>query len=179
MKKILLGSLLVMSMSPALSTAAVPSNPFASIQTLRQQAMTDKQNVNRAVLATMGINNYPVVRYMHVTPVKELGFMFRTYNDSPKIKELSRNPNAALLFLWNGTPRVQIRVTGQVQQYPKADSAHNKNYKAYILIPNQVQISLADYQKNAVHMKYSHYQKRDKKWQLTTSQHHYPSFDGK
>ena len=69
---------------------------------------------NSVVLATAGSDGRPSARYVLIKDYDEKGFVFYSRADSPKGRQLTENPRAALVFYWKPVYR-QIRVEGAVE----------------------------------------------------------------
>ncbi len=65
-------------------------------------------------LSTMGENGVPSSRMVLLKAWDERGFVFYTNAQSRKGKHLLENPNAAMLFYWDGLEQ-QIRIEGKVE----------------------------------------------------------------
>jgi pyridoxamine 5'-phosphate oxidase len=75
-----------------------------------------------AALATATPDGRPSVRILLVKAFAADGFVFYTGTASRKGRELSENPQAALLFHWDALGR-QVRIEGTVAPVPHADAA--------------------------------------------------------
>ena len=73
-------------------------------------------------LATADEDGRPAVRHVLLRGLDDRGFVFFTNYDSRKGRNLSRNPNAALVFLWRELDR-QVSVTGTVERTSVDESA--------------------------------------------------------
>ena len=67
-----------------------------------------------ACLATASAAGVPSARMVLLKAFDDRGFVFYTNLGSPKARDLSENPNAALCFYWT-TIGKQIRVSGRVE----------------------------------------------------------------
>jgi len=72
-------------------------------------------------LATVDTNGLPSARIVLLKQFSEAGFYWYTNYDSRKGRELSGNPNAALLFYWRELER-QVRIEGTVKLASTAES---------------------------------------------------------
>ncbi|MEX0268588.1 pyridoxamine 5'-phosphate oxidase [Leptolyngbyaceae cyanobacterium UHCC 1019] len=70
---------------------------------------------NAMTLATATPNGTPSARIVLLKGVDQRGFVFYTNYNSQKGQELTANPQAALVFLWNELER-QVRVAGTVEK---------------------------------------------------------------
>lgn len=75
-----------------------------------------------AALATATPDGAPSVRVVLVKRREESGFIFHTYYDSRKGRELAANPRGALLFYWEALGR-QVRVEGPVHRTSADETA--------------------------------------------------------
>jgi len=67
-------------------------------------------------VATLGKNGRPSARTVLLKAFDARGFVFYTNFDSHKGRQLARNPQAALLFLWkNLDNQIQVRIEGTVE----------------------------------------------------------------
>jgi pyridoxamine 5'-phosphate oxidase len=73
-------------------------------------------------LATATLEGGPSARTVLLKGVDERGFVFFTNYESRKGRELERNPQAALVFVWHVDPRRQVVVRGRVERVPQAES---------------------------------------------------------
>lgn len=76
---------------------------------------------NAMVLATTTKDGRPSARTVLLKGVDARGFIFFTNYDSRKGRELTENPNAALVFYWPQLER-QVCVAGTVSKLPVAES---------------------------------------------------------
>ena len=77
--------------------------------------------VNAMTLATATKAGKPSARIVLLKGYDERGFIFFTNYDSGKGKELTQNPQAALVFFWKEIER-QIRIEGEVEKIAAAES---------------------------------------------------------
>jgi len=70
---------------------------------------------NASSLATIGSTNQPSVRMILLKGLNKKGFVFYTNLNSPKSKDLKKNPKAAMCFHWKSLQR-QIRISGKITQ---------------------------------------------------------------
>ncbi len=68
-------------------------------------------------VSTLDENGFPTARFVDLKSVDEAGFIFCTYLDSPKGRDLKRNPKISLTFWWEGFG-YQIRVCGLACEIP-------------------------------------------------------------
>lgn len=75
------------------------------------------QEPNAMALATAGHDGKPSVRMVLLKSFDAAGFTFYTNYESKKGRQLTENPNAALLFFWDILER-QIRIEGTISKVP-------------------------------------------------------------
>ncbi|MDM7856206.1 pyridoxine/pyridoxamine 5'-phosphate oxidase [Cellulomonas alba] len=75
-----------------------------------------------AVLSTVGSDGVVSARTLIVKDVVDDAWLFATESTSPKARELSANPSAALTFFWPTRGR-QVKVAGSVRRLPDAEGA--------------------------------------------------------
>jgi pyridoxamine 5'-phosphate oxidase len=99
-----------------LSEADVAPDPIQQFQHWFDQAVTAQlPEPNAMTLATATAAGVPSARIVLLKGVDERGFVFYTNYESRKGRELSENPQAALVFLWQALER-QVRIEGRVEQ---------------------------------------------------------------
>lgn len=76
---------------------------------------------NAMSLATAGADSMPDIRTVLLKYFDERGFVFYTNYESRKAREITENPQAALLFPWIGLNR-QVRIQGKVEKVSKTES---------------------------------------------------------
>jgi pyridoxamine 5'-phosphate oxidase len=84
----------------------------------------DLPEPNAMVLATADTSGRPSVRTVLLKQFDANGFVFFTNYDSRKGRELARNPQASLLFLWLELER-QVRLEGSIE---KASTQESDDY---------------------------------------------------
>jgi pyridoxamine 5'-phosphate oxidase len=108
-----------------LRRADLDANPITQFQKWFEQAekvLAQKElDVNAATLATADKNGKTSARIVLLKGLAERGFIFFTNYDSRKGRELSENPNAALVFYWQQLER-QICIAGSVEKISRAKS---------------------------------------------------------
>src|ERR1043166_3071808 len=72
-------------------------------------------------LATASREGIPSARMVLLKGYDERGFVFLTNYESPKGRDLTENPRAALVFWWASLER-QVRVTGSVARVSDSES---------------------------------------------------------
>ncbi len=81
----------------------------------------ETSDVNAMTLATLDAEGRPSARIVLLKGVDDRGFIFYTNYQSRKGRELSGNPNAALVFYWPEIER-QVCIAGPVSQVPPTES---------------------------------------------------------
>ncbi|MFK7891579.1 MAG: pyridoxamine 5'-phosphate oxidase [Granulosicoccus sp.] len=72
-------------------------------------------------LCTSDAENQPHARIVLLKHFDDSGFVWYTYQESDKGRELQQNPKAALLFYWCALER-QVRIEGEVEKLDPADA---------------------------------------------------------
>lgn len=91
---------------------------YKSLQLLFGRRAVD---TNAMVLATVDKEGRPSARTVLLKGVDERGFIFYTNYESRKGRELSENPNAAMVFYWPELER-QVCIAGTVSKLPREES---------------------------------------------------------
>jgi pyridoxamine 5'-phosphate oxidase len=100
----------------------VDRNPIGQFQQWFAQAVEAQvPEPNAMTLATASPDGIPAARIVLLKEVDDRGFTFFTNYHSDKGKELDRNPQAALVFLWHELER-QVRIQGCVERVEVQDS---------------------------------------------------------
>lgn len=109
--------------SRKLDKTMVKSNPIEQFKDWFQEAVDIMGNrePNAMTLATATSDGLPSARVVLLKGVSEKGFVFYTNYKSRKGKEVTANPNAALVFFWEPLER-QVRIEGTLTQMSQADS---------------------------------------------------------
>lgn len=109
----------------ALNESDVPAEPLNLFNEWLDQAIAaGLPEPNAMTLATIDLDGFPAARVVLLKEISNSGFVFYTNYDSDKGIELSKNPNASLVFLWLEMQR-QVRVVGQVSKvHPKTSDAY-------------------------------------------------------
>jgi pyridoxamine 5'-phosphate oxidase len=81
----------------------------------------EQLDLNAMTLATSDLQGRPSARIVLLKGVDERGFIFYTNYNSRKGRELTENPQAALVFHWPEQER-QVCVAGVVSKLPSAES---------------------------------------------------------
>lgn len=93
--------------------AADPMQQFALW--FKQAVAAEVPQPNAMTLATATPTGLPAARIVLLNGVDAQGFIFYTHYLSRKGQELSANPHAALVFLWQALER-QVRIEGTVER---------------------------------------------------------------
>jgi pyridoxamine 5'-phosphate oxidase len=88
---------------------------------LRQALAGQVPEPNAMTLATVGPDGRPSARIVLLRAFDAAGFVFHTNYESRKGRELTANPQAALVFYWAEMER-QVRVEGTVARISEAES---------------------------------------------------------
>ncbi len=105
-----------------LQRADLKDNPLDQFTIWFSQAQAAAvPEVNAMSLATADAQGRPDVRTVLLKLFDEQGFVFFTNYKSAKARQLSDNPQAALLFPWLALER-QVRITGSVEKISATDS---------------------------------------------------------
>ncbi|KAL7098614.1 hypothetical protein ACP275_09G028700 [Erythranthe tilingii] len=108
--------------SPEFSEDQVEADPFAQFQKWFDDAMAaDLKEPNAMALSTTGKDGKPSSRMVLLKGFDRDGFVWYTNYESQKARQISENPQAALLFHWDALNR-QVRVEGSVQKVPDEES---------------------------------------------------------
>ncbi|HEK19135.1 MULTISPECIES: pyridoxamine 5'-phosphate oxidase [unclassified Mucilaginibacter] len=109
----------------ALSEKDVDANPVRQFDKWFNEAINNKVlEPNAMTLATATADGRPSARIVLLKGFSDDGFKFYTNYLSRKGRELSKNPNAALLFFWGDMER-QIRIEGVIE---KLDKKYSEKY---------------------------------------------------
>jgi pyridoxamine 5'-phosphate oxidase len=106
-------------LDPTAQDLSVTSDPFALFEEWLQEAAASEPNdPNGMALATVDASGLPNVRMVLLKGIDDAshpdrGFVFYTNLESAKGQELTRSPQAALLFHWKSLRR-QVRARGPV-----------------------------------------------------------------
>lgn len=102
--------------------SSINQNPFEQFKIWFDKAVQELIiEPNAMTLATATKNGIPSVRVVLLKEFDDTGFTFFTNYSSRKGKEISENPNAALLFWWKEFER-QVRIEGRTEKISRKDS---------------------------------------------------------
>lgn len=110
-------------MLAGLSEQDLDPDPLAQFQKWFQETL--KAGIvepNAAVLATADAAGAPSARMILVKGIDDRGFSFFTSYESRKGRELTQNPNAALVFPWIELER-QVCITGSISRLSSEEAA--------------------------------------------------------
>ena len=97
-------------------------DPIAQFNKWFDQARRAKAPLPEAMaVATAGRDGRVSVRFILLKQADDQGFVFYTDRRSPKGRDLSENPRAALAFYWDAIGK-QVRVAGQVEEASAAEA---------------------------------------------------------
>ena len=108
--------------SATLSEKSVAADPISQFSKWFAEALDGGiYEPNAMTLATATSDGKPSARIMLLKGFDDQGFIFYTNYLSRKGRELTKNPNACLLFFWPELER-QIRIEGTVEKVSKEES---------------------------------------------------------
>lgn len=100
----------------------VAPDPFKQFNIWWKEAVDSNiYEVNAMTLATADITGKPSARIVLLKGITDKGFLFFTNYESHKGKELSKNPQACLVFFWKELER-QVRIEGLIEKVAAAES---------------------------------------------------------
>lgn len=99
----------------SLRRADLHADPLAQFRHWLQDARDAKLiDATAMMLSTVDADGRPHSRVVLLKRCDEQGYVWYTYQDSDKGRQLAANPVAALLFYWSALER-QVRIEGQVE----------------------------------------------------------------
>ena len=102
--------------------SSINKNPFKQFRIWFDKVVDSKiVEPNAMTLATVSKSGIPSARVVLLKDFDETGFTFFTNYLSRKGKEISENPNAAILFWWKEFER-QLRIEGKIEKISKQES---------------------------------------------------------
>ncbi|MDB5157051.1 MAG: pdxH [Mucilaginibacter sp.] len=105
-----------------LSETSINANPIKQFDTWFNEALEAKiHEPNAMTLATATTDGRPSARIVLLKGFDANGFAFYTNYLSRKGKELTKNPNAAIVFFWGRLER-QVRIEGTIEKLSKEQS---------------------------------------------------------
>lgn len=97
-------------------------NPFAQFKKWFNEALDCKlEEPNAMDVATVGEGGAPDIRTVLLKSWDEKGFVFFTNYESSKARDISKNSNVALHFLWLGLER-QLKILGRAEKISALES---------------------------------------------------------
>jgi len=100
----------------------VAKDPFTQFSKWWNEAMLSHiEEVNAFCLATISANKKPHARIVLLKGFDDSGFVFFTNYNSTKGKNISENPNVAMVFFWKELER-QVRVEGIANRVNDSES---------------------------------------------------------
>ena len=112
-------------------------NPICKFETWWKEALANSvlQQKSAVCLSTIDENGFPASRFVDLKSVSDAGFVFCTYFDSAKGKQIARNPKAAMTIWWDHVG-YQIRVVGSAQVITDAEADcfwHSRSRSAQVI----------------------------------------------
>ena len=99
------------------------ASPFVQFRKWMDEAVAlDLVDANAMSIATVGAAGEPSIRTVLLKAFDERGFVFYTNLESMKAKQISENPNVALLFYWREFER-QVKIRGRATRLTATDVA--------------------------------------------------------
>lgn len=111
-------------------------SPFVQFRRWMDEAVgLDLVDANAMSIATVGASGEPSIRTVLLKAFDEQGFVFYTNLESTKAKQISENPNVALLFYWREFER-QVKIRGRASRLSTAEVA-----KYFLSRPRESQLA--------------------------------------
>jgi pyridoxamine-phosphate oxidase len=108
--------------SPILEKTDLKADPFEQFNLWFSDALeANIKEPNAMTLATCSKDGKPSARIVLLKGIDEEGFIFYSNYLSRKAKDITENPNAALVFLWLDLNR-QVRIEGKIEKVSKKTS---------------------------------------------------------
>jgi pyridoxamine 5'-phosphate oxidase len=109
--------------SASLLEQDILENPFNQFEKWFSEALkAEILEPNAMTLATSTVSGAPSARIVLLKEFTDKGFVFYTNYDSKKGQEITKNPQAALVFFWAELER-QVRIEGVVERISEEESA--------------------------------------------------------
>jgi len=91
--------------------------PFSKFNCIWQHALVDSplNQKSAACISTIDADGFPQSRYVDLKSADENGFIFCTYLDSNKGKDIQHNPKVSLTIWWDHIG-MQIRIVGEAEK---------------------------------------------------------------
>ena len=98
-------------------------NPISKFKVWWQEALSDSSlNQKSAVcISTIDENGFPSGRFVELKEVSDEGFVFCSYLDFAKGKQISHNPKSAMTFWWDHVG-YQVRVIGHAEEITEVEA---------------------------------------------------------
>jgi pyridoxamine 5'-phosphate oxidase len=104
-----------------LDVGSLDPDPFTAFETWYEEAAELVQEPEAICVATAGADGQPAARMVLLRARDERGFCFFTNYESDKGRDLTENPQAAILWYVEPLGR-QVRIEGPVEQLTSAES---------------------------------------------------------
>ena len=99
------------------------ASPFVQFKKWLDEAVSlNLVDANAMSIATVGATGEPSIRTVLLKAFDERGFVFYTNLESTKAKQISENPNVALLFYWREFER-QVKIRGRATRLTTSEVA--------------------------------------------------------
>src|SRR5690606_4716201 len=110
---------------PRFDTSDLPDDPETLfLEWLESAVAAGQPAAHAACLSTSNSNAVPSARYLILKDLDERGWQFASHRTSPKGRDLTENPVAALTFFWPAVGR-QVRLSGGVTELPPEESSRD------------------------------------------------------
>ncbi len=107
--------------SKGISSTDLDANPFVQFKGWMQQAIEADLTLPNAMSLATSDESGASIRTVLLKNFDEKGFVFFTNYNSKKSKQITNNPNAALLFPWLDLER-QVKISGTVEKVSTLES---------------------------------------------------------
>lgn len=112
-------------------------NPISKFTSWWHEALVDSplQQKSAVCVSTIDENGFPAGRFVDLKSVNDAGFVFCTYFNSAKGKQISRDPKTAMTIWWDHVG-YQIRVVGSAQVITDAEADcfwHSRSRSAQVI----------------------------------------------
>lgn len=98
-------------------------NPISKFESWWQEALADSplQQKSAVCVSTINENGFPTGRFVDLKSVSENGFVFCTYCDSAKGKQIARNSKVSMTIWWDHLG-YQIRIVGKAEMITASEA---------------------------------------------------------
>lgn len=105
--------------------------PILQFEKWWREALTDSplQQKSAVCISTIDEHGFPAGRFVDLKSVSETGFVFCTYLDSAKGRQITFNPKVAMTIWWDHLG-YQVRIVGQAHQIPAVEADHFWNTRS-------------------------------------------------